>query len=214
MNASVRARATALATLTRWPWLSLSLGAAAVAVYALPLLPAALEYNRPALAAGQSWRIVTCHWTHWSGEHLFWDVLMFVAMGAVCERISRVRMAAALLATAIIIPAVVYAFSPRMTAYRGLSGLDSALFVLAAVRIVHDSIVRGSRVRTILGICCLAAFPAKILLELLTGSAIFVQDASGMVPVPLAHVIGATVGALVGCLHLQPATNVAAEATS
>ena len=40
---------------------------------------------RRALQAGEIWRLATCHLTHWNAEHLQWDLLMFVVLGAVCE---------------------------------------------------------------------------------------------------------------------------------
>jgi hypothetical protein len=83
------------------------------------------------------------------------------------------------------------------------------------VRIAQGCVGSGRRGAAVLAIGCLVAFVAKIVFELLTGSAFFVHDASGMVPVPLAHVMGATVGALVGCVKKVPSrADFIAEVTS
>jgi membrane associated rhomboid family serine protease len=57
------------------PVASLFFGTLAVAVYLSPAATAVLEYDRAAVAAGEIWRLLTGHLTHWSFDHLFWDVL-------------------------------------------------------------------------------------------------------------------------------------------
>jgi len=132
---------------------------------------------------GDAWRIVTCHFTHFTHEQLAWDVLAFLVLGIACERRSRTAFHATLLASAIVIPLAVLAFDPRIETYRGLSGLDSALFALLVV----------STRNRFLG----AAFAAKIAFELATGGAVFVGD---ITVVPVAHVAGAITGAISGQL--------------
>jgi membrane associated rhomboid family serine protease len=60
----------------------------------------ALEASRAAIADGQWWRLATGHVTHWSANHLFWDLLMFVALGATLECRNRRRFVALLAASA------------------------------------------------------------------------------------------------------------------
>ncbi len=54
----------------------------AIAVYLVPGAADLLQYNRQAMAEGQWWRHLTGYVTHWNAEHLFWDVLVFIVLGA------------------------------------------------------------------------------------------------------------------------------------
>jgi hypothetical protein len=51
-----------------------------------PQLAVMLEYNRTSIANGEIWRLVTGSIVHWTTDHLFWDLLMFVVLGAAIER--------------------------------------------------------------------------------------------------------------------------------
>jgi hypothetical protein len=31
------------------------------------------------------WRLLTCHWVHLSGDHLFWSAMIFLGLGSLCE---------------------------------------------------------------------------------------------------------------------------------
>ena len=67
---------------TAWPTMpvvTVTLALAAVAVQLIPGWAAAWQYERAAIAAGQWWRMLTGHLTHWNMDHLLWDVLMFQA---------------------------------------------------------------------------------------------------------------------------------------
>ena len=57
-----------------FPLVTLLLSAAVGAAWLLPSAATGLQYDRAALAAGQGWRIFTCHWTHFSLDHLLWDL--------------------------------------------------------------------------------------------------------------------------------------------
>jgi len=152
----------------------------------------ALELHRPAVFMGEAWRILTCHLTHFSYEQLAWDALAFLLLGLACERRHRAAFHATLLASAIAVPLAVLAFAPQVTAYRGLSGIDSALFALLLWQ------ERRSR----LAILCSIAFAAKIAFELFARATVFVTHlGSDVVPVPIAHVAGAmTVVVGIACI--------------
>jgi len=134
--------------------------------------------------------LVTCHFLHWSVQHFLWDALAFAALGIACARRD---LAATLmtLATAIfVIPLAVTAFAPEVAVYRGLSGLDSALFALLLVQ-----------VRSRIALLCGLAFIAKIAFELTTGAALFATNmGEGVVAVPVAHIAGAIVGTITATL--------------
>jgi len=144
------------------------------------LLPGSwLELQR----GGALWRIATCHFTHFTYEQLAWDALVFLFLAIACERRNRGAFQATLLASVVIVPAAVLAFSNVMT-YRGLSGIDSALFGLL--------LVSEWRRNGIVAICGVA-FVAKMIFELSTGATVFVHSDAFTV-VPVAHIAGALVG--------------------
>ena len=172
----------------RIPCASLLLGALAVVVYSFPALAEALQYDRMAVLRGELWRIVTCHWTHWSLDHLLWDLAVFVGLGAACEQMNRSRYLICLAAATILIPLAVVIFLPDIETYRGLSGLDSALFSLLVIPNLDK--------RFSLGVGFLAAFLLKTAYEMATGATVFVSSSPDIASVPLAHAVGALTGML------------------
>ena len=150
---------------------------------AAALLPGSwLELQR----GGAMWRIATCHFTHFTYEQLAWDALVFLLLAIACERRSHGAFRATLLASVIVVPIAVLAFS-NVTTYRGLSGIDSALFGLLLV-----SEWRRSRLAAFCGV----AFAAKMIFEMSTGATVFVHSDS-FIAVPVAHIAGAIVGVIV-----------------
>ncbi len=101
-----------------------------------------------------------------------------------------------------LVPAAVWIFLPGMERYRGLSGLDSAFFALLAAEVLREKWREGRRLWALAVLAAALAFAGKIAWELATGTAVFVDSAAaGMVPVPLAHLVGAACGAAVGALE-------------
>ncbi|HEV7485999.1 MAG TPA: rhomboid family intramembrane serine protease [Thermoanaerobaculia bacterium] len=150
---------------------------------AAALLPGSwLELQR----GGAVWRIATCHFTHFTYEQLAWDALVFLLLGILCARANRGAFRATLLASMVIVPIAVLAFTD-VTTYRGLSGIDSALFGLLLV-----TEWRRSRIVALCGV----AFAAKMIFEMKTGAAIFVHSGA-FVAVPVAHIAGVSVGVIV-----------------
>lgn len=192
---------TTWAAARRQGYVSLLLAALAAVVYFVPGMDSRLQYDQSAVEAGQYWRLVTCHWMHWSGRHLFWDVLMFGVLAWMCERRSRDRFLICLAAGTILLPAFVWMLAPAIDTYRGLSGLDSALFVLLVMLILQEGARARSARQILFAGAMLAAFLAKVGYEIAFGSAVFVADSSGAVPVPLAHLVGAVVGLVSGPVH-------------
>jgi rhomboid family GlyGly-CTERM serine protease len=170
-------------TAGRLPYASLVLAVSAILSAHLPAAAAWLQYNRTAIAAGEVWRFLTAHWTHASGDHLFWDVLMFAVLGVPCERESRLRYTVCIAVTAVLIPLALWCTWPAMSTYRGLSGIDSALFAL----LVASNVKRVQAARQwgwvgALGLMCLA-FASKVTYELMTGGTLFVDShAAQMTP--------------------------------
>lgn len=166
----------------------------------LPALPAfalggRLELDRAAVARGEVSRLLTGHWTHWTLDHLLWDALAFVVLAVLCEtRVSRGRLLLAILGSAFAVSAAVWLALPEIDRYRGLSGIDSALFVLLAVSLIRERPLAG---------LALAGFLGKAAWEAATGATLFVA-AGPFVPVPLAHLVGGAWGGIVGVAGLPP----------
>jgi len=182
---------------SRIPWFVPALAAAAVAVHLLPEgVATALQFDRAALAGGAWWRLLTAHLTHFDGNHLAWDVGVFLALGWSCERSAPRTTARALLAAAVAITLGVWASQPQFATYRGLSGLDCTLFALRAT----DLLRHRETMPRLVGLLALLGLGGKCVFELATGSTLFTRG-TGYDPVPLAHLVGAAVGVLVPTLE-------------
>jgi rhomboid family GlyGly-CTERM serine protease len=148
---------------------------------------------------GAVWRIVTCHFTHFTYEQLAWDVLVFLLLGLACARRDRGAFQATLLASIVIVPIAVLAFAPEVMTYRGLSGIDSALFALLLTMEWRRSWIVA---------LCAVAFAMKVLFEMRTGATVFVSSNAAFAPVPTAHLAGAAAGWAAGiiaaCRHRSP----------
>lgn len=179
----------------------LALGAFAALIACSPAATAALELSRAAIAHGQLWRLLTGHFTHYTPAHLFWDTLTFLILGTMVAQRSTARFWACTFASALAISATVLLL-PVQT-YRGLSGIDSALFTCAATLLAREGLRERRPATLAIAALALSAFLSKTLFELLTGKLLFVQDLAGMQPLALAHIVGAAVGFLTTLLDVQ-----------
>jgi rhomboid family GlyGly-CTERM serine protease len=140
------------------------------------------QYDRTAILRGEGWRLVTGHFSHWSASHLGYDLLAFVILGAICERRGRGLFATVVAAAALAVSLFLLAFRPEVELYRGLSAIDSALWLWVAF-------IVGER-RLPLAVAFASLFLAKVAIESHSG-ALFVD---GMTVLPVVHLIGAAVG--------------------
>lgn len=178
----------------RIPWCTLGLSGLTVAIHVFPALANSLQFDRVAVAHGQVWRFFTAHLTHFGEDHLRWDLLAFVVLGVIAEWLTRSGFLVTIGWSAVVITAGVWSAQPQFATYRGLSGIDSALFGF----VIADLIVAGWRARhrfsLAVGGLALAAFAAKCAFELATGGTVFVDTEGSFAPVPLAHLLGLVVG--------------------
>jgi len=180
------------------PWTAVLLSALALALYASPALTERFACTRGAVAAGEVWRLLTGHFTHWTAEHLFWDLLVFAALAALWERRAGKRSLGVLVfGSALLISAAVWTVLPEVTLYRGLSGVDCALVTATAVLLLRRSLRRGEWGLSVAFAAVLTGYFLKILYESSTGGTVFVE-ADAFVAVPLAHLVGGGYGALLG----------------
>lgn len=181
----------------RIPWFTLAFAALALVVHWIPALTLGWQFDRDAVAHGQVWRFFTAHLTHFGDDHLRWDLLAFVALGTMAERISRTAFLATLALSAAVITLGVWLAQPQFATYRGLSGIDSALFGF----VVADMLAAGWRARhgfsLAVGGAALAGFAAKCVFELATRTTVFVEPTDAFSPVPLAHLLGMAAGVVI-----------------
>jgi rhomboid family GlyGly-CTERM serine protease len=170
----------------------------AIAALASNHVTATLEFSRSAIAEGQWWRIVTGHLTHWSADHLMWDLLMFVVLGVALESRDRARYLPLLAASALTVSAAVFWLRPEFTQYRGLSGIDSAMFVALCICMALDArrdrqaAPQHSKRLLIAALSLLLAFVGKTIHDYISGDTLmFDSAAAGFTPLALAHVAGA-----------------------
>lgn len=155
-----------------------------------------LVFDRAAVAA-EPWRVLTGHFVHASLDHFAWDVGAFVVLCLLAESIGRWRCVVCVGASALLVPAVLVCALPGLTSYCGLSGIDSALFSLVAAALLRRS--SGERAAGVLTALLSVLFVVKLGYECSTGATLFVDPVGiAPTPVPLAHVVGAAVGAACG----------------
>jgi len=185
----------------RAPRASLLLTFAAVVIHLSFSLRIQLLYDRSALVHHELWRLLTCHWVHLSWDHLLWSAMTFLGLGSLCELMDKKNYYATVAASALLIPTALWWGMPGLVVYGGLSGLDCALYALLMVLLIKREIKSRSSVWLAFFSLLFAGLIAKITYETITGLTIFVSNNhSGMVPVPLAHLVGGVVGTGVGIL--------------
>jgi len=172
--------------------------ALAVALLLLPLLGGmplrdAWRYERGAVAAGQWWRLLTCHLVHLDAIHALLNAAGLALLWALFARSYRLK--SWLLAIGISTVAIGCGFwflSTQLRWYVGASGLLHGVFACGCIAMVHAR----DRIGFIAGI----VFVAKLAWEQWHGPLPF-ERADQVVTV--AHLYGAIGGALAGLL-LRP----------
>jgi len=183
----------------RFPWIALCVVAASCAATLAGLGPRCefrLHQNFTDLHT-----IFSCHLCHWSTSHVCWSLGTFLILGGVAEARDRRAFATCAFLAALAIPPTLAAFQPALGSYRGMSGIDSALFMLIAIDVVFGS-WRTRRRLALVAASLMGAFCLKILFEQFRHAAVFADSAGGgFVPVPLAHITGAALGAVVALVR-------------
>lgn len=178
-------------------------------LFVVPGASELLQYDRVAILSGEWWRLLSGHFTHWTVEHLAWDLAVFCGLVAVseseCCRGTTVATVSSIVLSALVISTALLIAQPEMTLYRGLSGIDSALFAVVGISVLRQ--LRGSRTVTAAAIAIVTGFAAKLAWEMFRGDAFFVSaNAEGFSPVPLAHAVGAITGSLVALFTVRSRT--------
>lgn len=172
------------------PWVTIGLTLCVLGIHGVPGAASLLQWQS---GTEDIWRGLTCHLTHWDGPHLAWDLLVFAGFACYVESSRRIVMVWLLAGCAGLIALVLNLGMMPFDAYRGLSGLDTSLFVVVAMSAIQSS---DKRQRVLAQIAWLGLL-VKLGLEWLGSDPIFVQSAS-FEPAPLAHAVGAFWGLLMG----------------
>ena len=164
------------------PVLTALVSAAAVGAYGCPPLAKALVYDRGAVLAGEAWRLITGPLVHFSGDHLFFNLLVFAAAGSLIERKRPGLFALLCLAASAAGGLCILYMSPGMSVFGGLSGIATAAVVFLAL---DEWARRGGR----LWLAVLALTAGKVTLEWVLGAPLF-AGAGAFVVVPAVHLAG------------------------
>ena len=159
-----------------------------------PGLAARAQLDLTALAAGQTWRAFTGHFAHFSPTHFAWSGGAFAVLWAMAVVGAGAPRAVACLGLSSLAVAIAAYAGTSLETYRGLSGVDSALFVFVAVHALARAVREREIPRAAGLVVCLGALGAKLWWEMPTGGSMFVPAAGDVVPVPIAHVAGAVTG--------------------
>lgn len=183
-----RARATLLTSLN----CDRGYGVALLGCLALPwalraggaVWAAALRYQRPGIAAGQWWRLVSAHWVHFDAHHLLLDSAGLVLLWmAYARELRPAHWLVVLAAATFAIDAGLWWGDPDVSWYLGLSGLLHGAWAAGALAQLLRREWRGGLMLALLAI--------KLLLEQRAGASLVAQ---GMPVVTLAHAMGALGG--------------------
>ncbi len=172
---------------------------AALLAWACPPLTQAMELDYGLVVDGQWWRIWTGHLTHYDGGHLAWDLLMFSVLAAACEREHPRWFAIGVILLMAGVSAVIAIGCPDVRVYRGLSGLDTGLFVWLVADQCHRCWKDRDHLAAAIWLATVGGLIGKLIYEATTGQTLFV-DSSNFVPLVQSHLAGALFGAVCALL--------------
>ena len=146
------------------PWFTLVAAVLAVVAWFVSGSFDTLDYDRNKILGGQLWRIVTGHWVHFSGSHLFWNLAVLLPAGIWLERRNSCALRWTLVSSPLAISLALLAFDPSLAVYAGISGVASGALVAL--------VVNGLRTQPTVRLWWLAAlllFTGKVAIEARNG---------------------------------------------
>lgn len=180
---------------SRFPYFTLLLAASSIIVYMVPALNAGLIFDRQAITSGEGWRLITGHMVHFSGSHLFLNLLIFGLAGWMIETEGYSGFRLLCILTALIISLFIIIFQQSILRYGGLSGIATAAIIFLCLHKVERQIP-GRKIWYAL--LCIVAL--KTSAEMMQGMPLFAQQ--GQIrfhTVHSAHFIG---GITAGVIYL------------
>lgn len=182
-------------------WVLASIVVVAVLAQVHPAAVSVLEFDRSRIAAGEWWRLLTCHLVHYGWPHTLADTGVFAALAWVAQGRGRGLVWAVLVAAGAV-GAAVYAWAPETTTYRGMSGVDATVFGFAAVRMA----VQDGGWQRGLWLTALALAVGRFVFEAATGRPLLPTSLpDGVAVVGVAHVAGLAVGCIGAAVGLLAA---------
>jgi len=172
------------------PGSTLFIALVAGVVFFAPIVSGWLIYDRARLLHGEIWRAWTGHIVHFGSSHLLWNLAIFLAAGCWAERIRPRTTRWFYVICAPVIAASLLILEPDLARYAGLSGVATGVLVLLGC-VKLDS---HSAEPTWFWVAIFGLVVVKIALETVTHTPLLVNDASGFIVVPLAHISGAACG--------------------
>jgi hypothetical protein len=121
-------------------------------------------------------------------------------LSVMCLRLAPRRYALTVLLASVLIPLEVRLFEPQFVTYRGLSGLDSALFGLMVASLWRAGSKSPAQLAPrLLALTGTLGLVGKAGFELVTGTTLFAPAEPGLyLPVPSAHLTGFAAGLIAG----------------
>lgn len=168
--------------MSRFPLASLLLAALMLLLMVLPSgVQELLYFNSRHLQQGMPTGLVTGHWIHADGEHLWWNLGAFLILAPLVEMHSRGLLFRGLIMGTLCVDLLLLAPWTELQRYCGLSGVLNTLFGIALC-------LCWQRTRSPM-VPAVAVFGAiKIALEITSGQAVFTEIS--WPPFALAHLAG------------------------
>ena len=168
-----------------------------ITLFYLPSLADALQFDREKIFSYKIYLFFTCHFTHWNFRHMLIDTFIFLALSYLCiffsfkNKYTVMQYFTHLLIPSILIAIAVLVFNPEIKFYRGLSGIDWALYFVLMVQLyfaAHWLWKTGA-------IMMFFLFLFMMIHQFMSKHSIFVPDmGEGIVTLPSAHIAGAVSG--------------------
>ncbi len=117
-------------------------------------------------------------------------------LAAACETLNRRRIVTVIAGSALAISLAIFFLLPSLKQYRGLSGIDSALYAMLAIALLRQR--PRTVAKTTVIVIGIIGFVAKVCWEIQSGTLLFASADGALVPLPLAHVAGFLAGATAG----------------
>lgn len=174
------------------PFLTLGLTVLLAAIHWLAPGETVLFYAQAEIQSGEYWRLITGHLVHADSQHLAWNCMGLLVLGALIERSSRLDWWATLLAGIISVNLLLLSPLSHLDYYIGLSGVLNTMLLVVLWKSWLDA--RSWWVVLI----CLASL-AKVIIEVSTGGSIFTNIP--WPPYAWAHVAGLLGGVTLVCLR-------------
>lgn len=179
--------------------LTLFIAGFAIILYCFPRLSGLCIYDRQAILNGELWRLLTAPFVHFSGSHIFWNLLIFSIAGFAVNG-SRFPCFWIVCSISISLPGLTFILAiPEIEYYGGLSGAATgaaAYFCLCSFF--------NARKRREIWLVILVVILTKILFEAVMNEPIFAR--AGEIPfrvLPEAHVAGC-LGAIAALIWAWP----------